>query len=74
MDYLADYIIGITASKEVQIEHLIKRGVKNVEEYLKLNDTNTFDTNISKMNFIVSPNDDIKVFENSLKNIIDNLN
>lgn len=74
MDYLADYIIGITASKEVQVEHLIKRGVKNVEEYLKLNDTNTFDTNISKMNFIVSPNDDIKVFENSLKNIIDNLN
>ena len=71
MDYLADKIIGISASKDVQIAHLYKRGVTDVEAYLKLNDNNTFDKNIAKMDYIVTPSDDINEFENKLKGIIE---
>lgn len=71
MDYLADKIIGISASKDVQIAHLHKRGVNDVEAYLKLNDNNTFDKNIAKMDYIVTPSDDINEFENKLKGIIE---
>lgn len=51
---LFDYILGIDCSFETQVAHLKNRGSKSIETDLVINQSNKFDKNISKMNFIVN--------------------
>ena len=74
MDYLCDYIIGIDASKEDQIEHLKMRGVKDIDSYLTLNKNNAFEVNRNKINFMTNKNisrdelfKELDIFLNNIK-------
>ena len=74
MDYLCDYIIGIDASKEDQIEHLKMRGVKDIDSYLTLNKDNAFEVNRNKINFLTNKNiskdelfKELDIFLNNIK-------
>ena len=70
---LMDYIIGVDASRETQINHLKLRGSKNPELDLDLNKTNKFDKYASKCDFVISNNSSLEELYLTCDSIISQL-
>ena len=51
---LFDYILGVSCSLPTQISHLKNRGSKSINLDLNLNQSNTFDKNASKCDFLIN--------------------
>lgn len=73
LDYLADYIIAIDADEETIKTHLALRHVKDIEEYLKLNENVNFANYKDKINYFVKPHNDIKVFHQELERVLNKI-
>lgn len=54
-----DYVLGIDASLMTQMRNLNLRGSKDVAADIKLNQTNKFDENAGKVNYLIANNDSL---------------
>lgn len=71
---LFDYIVGITCSYATQLSHLLKRGSKNPQTDIIINQSTKFDKNISKCDFLVNNDDDnIESLHKKIDKIINKL-
>lgn len=73
LDYLCDFIIGIDATNEMQVSFLKKRGCADIDNYLKLNESNNFENYKEKLDYIVEPNENIEVFKTELHNVLNKI-
>lgn len=69
MERMFDLIIGVDASSITQKEHLGKRS-KTVNSDLLLNNSNTFDKNAKKCNFLIANNGSLDNLKKEAKKII----
>ena len=69
MNNLFDYIIGVSCSFDNQIMHLKNRGSKNTALDISLNNSNKFDQNAHKCNFIINNDGTYQELENQVKDI-----
>jgi dephospho-CoA kinase len=70
---LFDYIVGITCSYTNQIHHLLERGTKSLNNDLVIAQSNKFDQNISKCDFLINNDGSIQELHFSLDNLISKL-
>jgi len=73
LDYLADYIIAIDADEETIKKHLALRQVKNIDEYLKLNENVNFANYKDKIDYFIKPHSDIKIFHQELERVLNKI-
>lgn len=69
MNNLFDYIIGVSCSFDNQIMHLKNRGSKNITLDIALNNTNKFDQNAHKCDFIINNDGTYQELESQVKDI-----
>lgn len=69
-DKYMDYIIGVDASLDTQIQHLSARGSKNPLLDLKLNCSNKFDKYVHKCDYVIHNNDTLDYLKNECDAVI----
>ena len=67
---LFDYILGIDCSYLNQIAHLKNRGSKSIDTDLVINQSNKFDKNISKCDFIINNDGTLEELNSQIDNIL----
>ena len=70
---LFDYIIGITCSKETQINHLRSRNSFNIDQDLLLNSSTRFDKNAHKCDFLINNDYSKEQFYHDFDTILSNM-
>ena len=70
---LFNYIIGIDSSYGTQVAHLRNRGSKSIQEELVISQSNTFDKNVSKCNFIINNDGTLEELNMQVNDILDKL-
>ena len=70
---LFDYIIGIDCSYLTQIKHLKNRGSKSVQLDLVINQSNQFDKNVNKCDFIINNDGILEDLNDQINNILNKI-
>lgn len=70
---LFDYILGIDCSYITQVEHLKHRGSKTIETDLVINQSNQFDKNVSKCDFIINNDGTLDELNSQINTILNSI-
>ena len=71
---LFDYILGIDCSYITQVAHLKNRGSKSIDTDLVINQSNKFDKNASKCNYIINNDGTLEELKSQIEHIINDIN
>lgn len=70
---LFDYILGINCSYITQVDHLKRRGSKTVQLDLVINQSNQFDKNVDKCNYIINNDGNLDELKEQINYIINDI-
>ena len=70
---LFDYILGIDCSYITQVAHLKNRGSKSIDTDLVINQSNKFDKNASKCNYIINNDGTLEELKSQIEYILNDI-
>ena len=70
---LFDYILGIDCNYITQVAHLKNRGSKSVEKDIVINQSNQFDKNVSKCDFLINNNGAIENLYDQIDEVLNKI-